>query len=492
MALKVMYEFIGVAITAASGTYHPVFKNFDDIDESYNFEREFVQDKRYADKTSRAMFATVGQKLDLRFKEKDFSDPVQAPEATQVIETFRLHDNGWHILQSFFETLHPKCGAQLDNFDAHKDLATLNVLPNETMSQFLLRCTSIPNKFIMLKGETPYVRLMDRVVNCLYRAPGSSTALSMLMTTITQHKTTHGMENNSFQFELEDVMVILKSHQIKLSHNLNPSNDRANIASFVEVDSDEEEEGVATINAVNGKRPKCEICFRPHSVKYCPYRGKDFWPPSILKRAHQYNIKHNEFKPSVSPRDPKPFPQTIPKEKQKDFKKKPLVGKDDKVTISSLLQEYLQPDSTKEVSNRDVIQINALANKYLDEHDKTEHPISLLASLEYKITPSEDVTEMNANIAAMDTSEEKHMNQGQISLEEDPILTQGTNEFLSHKDHINSITNDFNGLDPFHYDMFNPKINFVSDLKNNEESIIESGDSIFDDAMSNFDEGRIV
>ena len=157
-----------------------------------------------------------------------------------------------------------------------------------------------------------------------------------------------------------------------------------------------------------------------------------------------------------------------------------------------MLQEYLQPDSTKEVSNRDVIQINALANKYLDEHDKTEHPISLLASLEYKITPSEDVTEMNANIAAMDTSEEKHMNQGQISLEEDPILTQGTNEFLSHKDHINSITNDFNGLDPFHYDMFNPKINFVSDLKNNEESIIESGDSIFDDAMSNFDEGRIV
>ena len=86
MALKAMYEFIGVAITAASGTYHPVFKNFDDIDESYNFEREFVQDKKYADKTSRAMFAAVGQKLALRFKEKDFSDPVQAPEATLIIE----------------------------------------------------------------------------------------------------------------------------------------------------------------------------------------------------------------------------------------------------------------------------------------------------------------------------------------------------------------------------------------------------------------------
>ena len=237
LALKAMYEFIGVAITAASGTYHPVFKNFDDIDESYNFEHEFLQDSRYADKTSRAMFAAVGQKLALHFKEKDFSDPIQAPEATQVIETFRLHDNGWHILQSFFEALHPKCGAQLDNFDPHKDLATLSVLPNETVSQSLLRSTSIRNKFTMTKGETPYVKIIDRVVNCLYRAPGLSTALSMLMTTLTKHKI---MDNNSFQFELEDVMVILKSHQIKLSHNLKPSSERANIASLVDEGPDED------------------------------------------------------------------------------------------------------------------------------------------------------------------------------------------------------------------------------------------------------------
>ena len=147
-----MYEFIGVAITAASGTYHPVFKKFDDIDENYNFELEFVRDKRCADKTSRAMFAAVGQKLAIRFKEKDFSDPAHAPEVTQVIETFRLHDNGWHILQSLFETLDPKCGAQVDNFDPHKDLATLSILPNETMSEFLLRCTIIRNKFTMTKG----------------------------------------------------------------------------------------------------------------------------------------------------------------------------------------------------------------------------------------------------------------------------------------------------------------------------------------------------
>ena len=287
-----MYEFIGVAITAASGTYHPVFKNFDDIDESYNFEHEFIQDSRYADKTSRAMFAAVGQKLALRFKEKDFSDPIQAPEATQVIETFRLHDNGWHSLQSFFETLHPKCGAQLDNFDPHKDLATLSVLPNETMSQFLLRCTSIRNEFTMTKGETPYVRIMDRVVNCLYRAPGLSSALSMLMTTLTQHKIAHGMDNNSFQFELEDVMVILKSHQIKLSHNLNPSSERPNIASLVEEGPDEE--GIANINAFNGKRPKCEICFRTHFVhtEERNFGLRPFWNEQINTILNIMNSNH--------------------------------------------------------------------------------------------------------------------------------------------------------------------------------------------------------
>ena len=81
-----MYEFIGVDITATSGTYHPVFKNFDDIDERCSFENEFLTDKRYADKTSRVMFAAVGQRFALRFKEKDFTDPINALETTQVVE----------------------------------------------------------------------------------------------------------------------------------------------------------------------------------------------------------------------------------------------------------------------------------------------------------------------------------------------------------------------------------------------------------------------
>ena len=63
------------------------------------------------------------------------------------------------------------------------------------------------------------------------KAPGLSTVMATLMTSITQHKIVYGTEDNSFNFELEDVMIILKSRQIKLSHNLNPKNDKANIAS---------------------------------------------------------------------------------------------------------------------------------------------------------------------------------------------------------------------------------------------------------------------
>ena len=105
-----------------------------------------------------------------------------------------------------------------------------------------------------------------------------------------------------------------------------------------------------------------------------------------MKRANQYNIKHNEFAPPIPPRDPRPPPQLIKSERKHDQgkQKKPLIGKNDKATISNLLSEYLEPDSTKEVVNRDSVTISALATKYLDEDNRMEHPISLLASLERK------------------------------------------------------------------------------------------------------------
>ena len=289
----------------------------------------------------------------------------------------------------------------------------------------------------MTKGETPYVRILDKVVNCLYRAPGLSTALTTIMTSLTQHKISYGSDNNSFHFELEDIMVILISHQIKLSHNLHPKMERANIAALDKEESseesDESDDEMANIAACNGNRPKCEIC-----VKYCPYRGKDFWPPSIKKRANQYNIKHNEFSPPVPARDPRPPPQSIkPDKKYTGFQKKPFIGKEDKATISNMLSEYLQPDSTKEVSNRDIVSISALASKYLETYNKNEHPISTLALLENEIIDSDDTVEMNANIAMFDVSDDQNDTVG------------GDNNMTSHKNFINEVTNEFNHMDPY-------------------------------------------
>ena len=243
----------------------------------------------------------------------------------------------------------------MDNFDPHKDLVTLIILPHETTSEFLLRCTIIRNKFTVTKGEPPYVRIMDKVVNCLYKAPGLSTAMATLMTSITQHKIVYGTEDNSFNFELEDIMIILKNHQIKLSHNLNPNDDKAKIASLIE---HKNYEGISDgdnnfghIAAFNANRPKCVV----------------------------------------------------------ENKKKPFVGKGDKATFSSLLMEYLQPDPIKEVSNRDLVSISALANKYLDDCDGKEHPISLLASLENKIEAADEDVDTNANIASVDNFDETRL-----------------------------------------------------------------------------------
>ena len=316
----------------------------------------------------------------------------------------------------------------------------------------------------MTKGETPYVRILDKVVNCLYRAQGLSTALATIMTSITQHKITYGSDDNSFQFELEDIMITLKSHQIKLSHNLNPKSERANIAALAHDDNFEEpvdsDNEMANIAAFNGNRPKCEICFRPHSVKYCPYRGKDVWPPSIKKRANQYNLKQNEFSFPIPARDPRPPPQSVKHcKKDKGSQKKPLIGKEDKATISSMLGEYLQPDSTKEVSNRDIISINALASKYIDNHNKTDHPISTLALLENEIIDSDENMEINANI-----------------VENEQVFPP-----ISHEELIKDVNDTFEAMDPYKAGIFKPSINFISEFQDDEESLDEETTVSHDD-----------
>ena len=198
LALKLLYDQLSSAVTAASTTFHTMFPNFDLINEKTHFFNDLMSDKRYEDTNARGMIAAIAQKMAIRFKAKGFTDNTNAPEITQVIETNRLLDNGWIILQEFFEALHPKCGALLDNFDPHHDLSLLKILPNETQSSFLLRCTNLMNKFSMIKGTTPMFRIMEKVISLLYQVPMLSTPLAQLMNATNHHKFTQGDDNNDF------------------------------------------------------------------------------------------------------------------------------------------------------------------------------------------------------------------------------------------------------------------------------------------------------
>ena len=160
-----------------------------------------------------------------------------------------------------------------------------------------------------------------------------------------------------------------------------------------------------------------------------------------------------------------------------------MIGKNDKATISSLLSEYLEPDSTKEVVNRDSITISALASKYLDEDNRMEHPISILASLKRKVMESDVEVEMNAHVASLDISPGTDTQQ-KMEMEQ--------NEYKSHEDIINTVTKEFEALDPYKADMFASCINFVSEYQSEEETLdeetITSENTTFADAVSDLDD----
>ena len=124
-----------------------------------------------------------------------------------------------------------------------------------------------------------------------------------------------------------------------------------------------------------------------------------------------------------------------------------------------MLSEYLQPDSTKEVSNRDIVSISALASKYLETYNKNEHPISTLALLENEIIDSDDTVEMNANIAMFDVSDDQNDTVG------------GDNNMTSHKNFINEVTNEFNDMDPYKAGIFQSSINYDLEFQEGEESL---------------------
>ena len=121
-----------------------------------------MNNKDYETTESRATYIAVGLKMAAQFKSDSFTDPIAAPEVTQVIQSNMLSDDGWFILQCFFNTLHPECGAIVEGFDPQADLYSLATLPNETMAAFFLRCTDLQNKFEISRGVPPIFRLVRK------------------------------------------------------------------------------------------------------------------------------------------------------------------------------------------------------------------------------------------------------------------------------------------------------------------------------------------
>ena len=151
-----------------------------------------------------------------------------------------------------------------------------------------------------------------------------------------------------------------------------------------------------------------------------------------------------------------------------------------------------QEDSTKEVSNEDVIQINALAMKYLEHPDTSEHPISLLASLECQLTPFENEMELNANIATIDSVDEQMECEKILVGKEDNLSIADEMSTIHHEAHIDTVTEEFNRFDPFKYEIFQFNINFESDLQSDEQSTSDTDNqsekSTYMDTMTDFED----
>ena len=453
-----------------------------------------------------------------RFKADDFTCPINAPEITQIIKMNMLVDCGWHILQCLFNALHPRCGAILPNFDPHADLASLSILPNETQGSFLLRCTDIYNKFCMLRGPVPEFRLLDKVVSLLYHIPALSAPLSILMNAVTHHKMEFGHENNEFIYSIEDVPMLLKGGCIPLSHNLHPVNTPTNIASkeslsldFCHPTDDEDIDDTALIAAFKGRRPRliCEVCFKAHSVDFCPARGPKFIHEDALRRGEQYNLTHQEFVPKVPPRAPRPPPRDVPRSApsssrqpsqssapQDYYSRRRVPSKPSSVTsqhkgvINSFLQTYMKDDNSDPVSNKDLATISSLGSTYLDSFDPQHHPIHTLAALEQFLhhgpspSPSEqaDLSSFTANISAKlappsSPTVAYHTSSVPLlvdrnSLPSSPSAHQGVLDHVTHQARISalqsSLAQDLDGS--FRYPLMSSNITYISASLNDDNS----------------------
>ena len=506
ISLKAMYHGLSTAAVVSSGNAHHLFPSFDTIDQNFDFLESFLATSaNEASADARATFIAIGLKMATRFKSDDFTDANNAPEVNQVIQSNILVDDGWFILQCLFNTIHPKCGALLDNFHPHSDLASLTILPNETMAAFFLRGTDLQNKFEMTRGTPPLFRLIDTIISLLYSAPKLATPMAMFMNAANHHKIACGDDDNTFEFDMMDIQDHLKGHRIKLTHNLNPQHAPADIAAldYCPMASDEYGANISALRTPRRHNPSCEVCFQRHDVDRCPARGSGenkFIHPDALRRGKQYNLTHNEFAPKVPPRAPYPPPRDLPTNKGKSPEAskyrsrpggKPSMSSYHRATINSLVKDYLEEGSTKEVSNKDFATLNSMATLYLETYDPSQHPVHTLADLENVIDTTTDLPQDQASIASFSAanlcsaiapsttptvatiSSTMPLTATPSSLPNSYTEREAIANDSNYAAQISAMTNQdvLDRRDPFRFQMFNSEINYVSNLDIDEEDI---------------------
>jgi hypothetical protein len=155
-----------------------------------------------------------------------------------------------------------------------------------------------------------------------------------------------------------------------------------------------------------------------------------------------------------------------------------------------MVKEYLDEDSTKDVSNKDCATINAMATSYLDQFDSSQHPIHTLAALESEADTNADVLDPaqiasfsaasicasiapsgSPTVATISSSVPLIASANSLpqSSQERATITEET----SYAALISAMTtqDDMDRRDPFRYLMFNSEINYVSNIDPDDEEV---------------------
>ena len=511
VAFLATYEGLKTALIVASASKLHILCEFSSITRETDFMKQFFDEPQYNNAHAAAIFHIIGTKMAIRFKADDFCSKETAPEAKQIIERHRMEPNGWIILQDLVELFHPVFGNTFADFDPHQELATLKFLPNETQSEFLLRCTMLRSKFDLLEGPVPHFRLIHKIVCLLFqKVQELKPVLNELFSEVRLHLINHGFDNNAFDADIEEISKLFKAYGVPLSLNLNPVADpsTANIAALhsdigdFSDDSSAQDVTDANISAADGSKSRrkpffCEICFAigQHPTKYCFARGdlknNPFVHEEVKRRGQQFNLRVQEFSPPQPPRPPRrpishqssaaslsSSPPATPA--PSSASKKPL-SKESRNTIASLVTKYFTDDSAPyEICNRDKASICSLSHIHDPTSDQNAHPLAALESLEKlaastspdEVAPKDESNTptlsamVNAATAPSLTPSVAYTTSDEVLIL-DPTSNVSSQELQAAQDTsrhaaLISAMSGHNNSDLMKYEMFNPTVNWFS------------------------------